>query len=100
MKKQKPLLLNGGPINIGAATPAVDRFIEYLRQLPDDELFDAEHICGARAIGYTALRRASKYDERMKTYCELTQGGRSSKRYLYGNARSIVRLRRLIEEQK
>jgi len=99
LKTEKPLLLNGKPIDLRRPTPCVDRILEYLDKLPDNEIQDVSAVVTGAQASKDRIQTAAKTDPRLASYHVLTSAGTSNRRYLFGNPRAIKALRKLIEAQ-
>lgn len=92
------LKLNGQPLQLKESSPSLDKFVAYLEQLPDDELFD---VNGLEARGHYKIERIRHFVQRNRErmapyYCEVGV----KRRWHIGNPRAIGALKREIQRKE
>ena len=91
MKTEKPLLLNGKPIDLRRPTPGIDRLIAYLDKLPDNEIQDVDAVIVGSGFSRDGVQTAARSDSRLAVYRLLTSAGVTNKRYLWETVVEISR---------
>jgi hypothetical protein len=99
-EKPLPMKLNGKPFVVATIPPVVQKIMDYLDSLSDDDIFDKAHLINEKIASKDSISQASR-TEAFKPYCLLTDASHPlhQTRYLFGNPRGIINLIAEIKRQ-
>lgn len=96
-KQAEPaLLLNGKPLDLSYATPALESLIQFLDKLPPNELVDMASIVSRKIMTENTLYKLARKCAKLEPYRYRIQ----SKGWLFGSPAAIAALLKQLEAQQ